>query len=203
MIKRQKISEVGVTLATVKADSDISSSISLKHTQNTDTGTTGNTFTIDSDSSTGKMVLDVALNAGEDHTMTITNEVMADDVVLTLPALTGTLALVSSLGSHRIIDVRSVDAATTTSVNWGATGDIIIVFMNTIPAIGWDGWDAVINYDTVATGNPVTINTDGTKQYTFNGVFTRSAATHIIGIYQGDLDEYATCNKLFITLRAN
>jgi hypothetical protein len=66
--------------------------VSGGHTQNTDTGTTSNTFTIDSDSSTGKIVLDVALNAGEDHTMTITNAVMTADVTLTLPAVTGTLA---------------------------------------------------------------------------------------------------------------
>jgi len=62
------------------------------HTQNSDTGTTSNTFTIDSDSTTGKMVLDVALNAGEDHTMTITNEAMTGDVTITIPAVTGTLA---------------------------------------------------------------------------------------------------------------
>jgi hypothetical protein len=62
------------------------------HTQNTDTGTTSNTFTIDSDSTTGKMVLDVALNAGENRTMTITNAVMTGDVTITIPAVTGTLA---------------------------------------------------------------------------------------------------------------
>lgn len=66
--------------------------ISAGHTQGTDTGTTSNTFTVDSDSSTGKIVIDVALNTGEDHTMTITNAVMTDDVTLTLPAETGTLA---------------------------------------------------------------------------------------------------------------
>jgi len=67
-------------------------SLAAGHTQNTDTGTIGNTFTIDSDSSTGKIVIDVALNAGEDRTMTLTNAVMTGDVTLTLPAVTGTLA---------------------------------------------------------------------------------------------------------------
>lgn len=71
--------------------------IAAGHIQNTDTGTTSNTFTIDSNSTTGKMVLDVALNAGEDHTLTITNEVMTGDVTITLPAITGTVALASQL----------------------------------------------------------------------------------------------------------
>lgn len=70
------------------------------HTQHTDTGTTGNTFTVDSDSTTGKIVLDVALNAGQNRTLTITNAAMTADVVTTIPATTGTLSLV---GHNHII----------------------------------------------------------------------------------------------------
>ncbi len=66
--------------------------VPVNHVQGTDTGTTSNTFTVDSDSSTGKIVIDVALNAGEDHTMTLTNAVMTADVTLTFPASTGILA---------------------------------------------------------------------------------------------------------------
>jgi hypothetical protein len=66
--------------------------ISAGHTQNTDTGTTGATFDIDSDSTTGKIQLKAVANAGENHTMTVQNAAMAADVTLTLPATTGTLA---------------------------------------------------------------------------------------------------------------
>jgi hypothetical protein len=66
--------------------------IAAGHTQGTDAGTTGADFTVDSDSSTGKLKLVAVANAGEDHTMTLQNAVMTADVTLTLPAVTGTLA---------------------------------------------------------------------------------------------------------------
>jgi hypothetical protein len=61
------------------------------HTQGTDTGTTNNTFAVDSDSVLGKIIFDVALGAAN-KSMTITNEVLTEDVVITYPAETGTLA---------------------------------------------------------------------------------------------------------------
>jgi len=61
------------------------------HTQNTDTGTTGNTFTVDSDSTDGKIVVDVT-NGGTDNTVTLTNTVTTADRTLTLPDETDTLA---------------------------------------------------------------------------------------------------------------
>ena len=94
------------------------------HTQNTDTGTTGNTFTIDSDSVTGNIILDVTLNAGENHKMTVTNAVMVDDVTLTLPATTGTVALTSDLHT------QNTDTGTTgntfTVDSDSTTGKIIV-----------------------------------------------------------------------------
>ena len=60
------------------------------HTQNTDTGTTENTFTIDSDSITGKIIVDVALGAA-DKSLTITNTALTDDRVITFPDVTGTV----------------------------------------------------------------------------------------------------------------
>lgn len=74
--------------------------IALKHTQGTDTGTTGNTFTIDSDSTTGSITIDVALNVGENHKMTVTNAVMTDDVTITIPATTGTLLVNDGAAIH-------------------------------------------------------------------------------------------------------
>jgi len=65
--------------------------ISAGHTQNTDSGTTSNTFTIDSDGTIGKIILD-ADNAGGNYSTTIQNTTQAGSIVLTLPAVTGTLA---------------------------------------------------------------------------------------------------------------
>ena len=74
--------------------------ISAGHTQNTDTGTTGNTFTIDSDSSTGKMVLDVDVTGNGDHSLTLTNAAIDDSSkTITFPNTTGTVALTSDLGT--------------------------------------------------------------------------------------------------------
>lgn len=64
---------------------------SAGHTQNTDSGTTGNTFTIDSDSATGKMILDVALGAS-DNSITLTNEALTGNRVWTFPDADGTVA---------------------------------------------------------------------------------------------------------------
>jgi hypothetical protein len=55
-------------------------------------GTTANTFTIDSDSATGKIIIDVALGAA-DKTLTLTNAVLTDNRTITFPDATGTVAL--------------------------------------------------------------------------------------------------------------
>lgn len=61
------------------------------HTQNTDTGTTGATFTVDSDGTTGQLILDAA-HVGANYTTTLQNQSQAGSIVVTLPAVTGTLA---------------------------------------------------------------------------------------------------------------
>jgi hypothetical protein len=67
------------------------------HTQNTDTGTTGNTFTVDSDSTTGKIIVDVALGAA-DLSLTLTNETLtANNRTATFQNKTGTIALTSDI----------------------------------------------------------------------------------------------------------
>lgn len=67
------------------------------HTQNTDTGTTGNTFTIDSDSTTGKIIVDVALGAA-DLSLTLTNEALTStSKTATFPNKTGTIAMTSDI----------------------------------------------------------------------------------------------------------
>ena len=67
------------------------------HTQNTDTGTTENTFTVDSDSTTGKIIVDVALGAA-DLSLTLTNETLTStSKTATLQNKTGTIALTSDV----------------------------------------------------------------------------------------------------------
>ena len=83
--------------------------ISAGHTQNTDTGTTNDTFTVDSDGTTGKIILD-ANNVGANYTTTIQNQSQAGNIVLTLPATTGTLALSSE--TH----TQNTDTGTTSTV---------------------------------------------------------------------------------------
>lgn len=83
--------------------------ISAGHTQGTDTGTTNSTFTVDSDGTTGKIILD-ADNVGANYTTTIQNVAQAGNIVLSLPATTGTLALTSD--TH----TQNTDTGTTSTV---------------------------------------------------------------------------------------
>jgi len=87
------ISDIGV-------DANLSAaaqgSISASHTQNTDTGTTGNSFTIDSDSALGKIIVDVATGVA-DKSLTLTNEALTGDHIIAFPNATGTVALISNL----------------------------------------------------------------------------------------------------------
>jgi hypothetical protein len=65
------------------------------HTQNTDTGTTGNTFTVDSDSTTGKIIVDVALGAA-DLSLTLTNEALTtSSKTITFPNANGTVSFLA------------------------------------------------------------------------------------------------------------
>ena len=72
--------------ATVSADSGIYSN----------TGTTANTFTVDSDSVTGQIVIDVALGAA-DKALTLTNTALTDDRTITFQDADGTVAFLSDV----------------------------------------------------------------------------------------------------------
>jgi len=65
--------------------------VPAEHTQNTDTGTTSDTFEVSSDGSAGSMILSGA-SAGGNYSTTIRNVIQAGNIVLDLPAVTGTLA---------------------------------------------------------------------------------------------------------------
>jgi len=77
------------------------------HTQHTDTGTTGNTFTVDSDSVTGKIVVDVALGAAN-KSLTLTNTALTDNRTVTFKDESGTVAYIADIppevGKPVIID---------------------------------------------------------------------------------------------------
>jgi hypothetical protein len=89
----------------------VASAVSLKHTQNTDTGTTGTTFTIDSDSTTGKLALQAA--GGGNFTLTLQTPTIAGAVAITLPAVTGTLATLD--GAEALTNKTNVSITTQSS----------------------------------------------------------------------------------------
>lgn len=63
------------------------------HTQNTDTGTTGNTFTVKSGSTTGKIAIDVVTGAA-DATLTLTNTALTGNRSIAFPNAGGIVMLV-------------------------------------------------------------------------------------------------------------
>jgi len=73
--------------------------IGTAHAQNTDTGTTSNTFTIDSDSVLGKFIFDV-LTGAADKSVTFTNVAITDDRIITFQDATGTVAFVADIGNN-------------------------------------------------------------------------------------------------------
>jgi hypothetical protein len=90
--------DIGVTVAAALGTDDnyvTDAEKSALHTQNTDTGTTGNTFTVDSDSTTGKIIVDVALGAA-DLSLTLTNEALTStSKTITFPNASGTVSFLA------------------------------------------------------------------------------------------------------------
>lgn len=82
------------------------------HAQNTDTGTTETTFTVDSDSTTGKLALQAA--GGGNYTLTLQTPTLGAAAAITLPAVTGTLATLAgseALTNKTKVSVTSQSAA--------------------------------------------------------------------------------------------
>lgn len=80
------------------------------HTQGTDTGTTSDTFTFDSDSVLGRIIVDPTAGAA-DLTLTLTNEALtASSKTITFPNATGTVALTSQLHT------QGTDVGTTSTI---------------------------------------------------------------------------------------
>jgi hypothetical protein len=92
--------------------------LSSDHTQNTDTGTTNSSFTIDSDATLGKIEI-VAAAGAADKKLTLTNAALTDDRTITFPDAAGTVALTS--------DIPAVTGLTgTTNNTWTVDSDSTI-----------------------------------------------------------------------------
>jgi hypothetical protein len=134
--------------------------ISAGHTQNTDTGTTGNTFTIDSDSTTGKMILDVALGAA-DVALTLTNAALTDARTITFPDATGTVALTSQLPTSPLTFKGSLDCDANPNYPAAVAGDVYVV--SVAGKIGGasgpnvEAGDTLYAIDTAAEGDHATV----------------------------------------------
>lgn len=124
------------------------------HTQNTDTGTTGNTFTVDSDSTTGKIIVDVALGAA-DLSLTLTNEALtSSSKTATLQNKTGTIALTSDIpvkASGTELNASSDDAKFATAK---ALADSDYLNTNSLPGLTQiETIDAEAHYIWLRDGN--------------------------------------------------
>jgi hypothetical protein len=85
------------------------------HTQNTDTGTTGASFTVDSDATTGKITVTAAAGAAN-KALTITNAALTDDRTFTIPDASGTAVLTGAItGSGLTMATAKVLGRTTAS----------------------------------------------------------------------------------------
>ena len=133
------------------------------------TGTTNNTFDIDANSATGMLRLQTT-TGGTDSKVTLTNTTTAADVTCTLPALTGTLAVIdvatqegflqlagSTSGSIKIAPT-AVGTGATTIVNSAGTPTITLPATTcTLPGLVLDNtWSGTTNTFTAIVGNSLT-----------------------------------------------
>jgi hypothetical protein len=100
--------------------------ISAGHTQNTDTGTTNSTFTIDSDTTTGKLILQAIAGSG-DYALTLKNAQLTADREIIFPDLGGTVALTSQLPSNPLLFKGSIDCSTNPNYPAATVGDLYVV----------------------------------------------------------------------------
>lgn len=131
--------------------------VSAGHTQGTDSGTTGNTFTIDSDSTTGKIIIDVALDAA-DKSLTLTNAALTDNRVITFPDATGTVALTSQLPASPLTYKGVIDCSGNPNYPSATVGDVY--FVSVAGKVGGASGDVVEVGDSIICNET---NAGGTK----------------------------------------
>ena len=159
------------------------------HTQNTDTGTTSLSFALASTSIIGKMLLQTVTGAAN-KTITIQNQALTDDVIITLPNVTGTLATeafaTGVLAANNamifkgVATIATINALTTYNVGWtyrvsdagtcwGQTveiGDLMIVLVSRTGSsnVNGDWTSAQTNLDGSVIG-PASVSADHIAQF--------------------------------------
>lgn len=158
------------------ADANIQDAVSKRHSQNTDSGTTGNTFTIDSDSTTGKIIIDVALGAS-DNSLTITNTALTGNRTATFKNADGTVAYTTDIpvkATGAEIDTGTDDAKFATAKAITDSGLLFNVVEDTTPQLGGD---LDMNGKCINLGN--TLTSDGT----FVGIIKNATVdTNSVGV---------------------
>lgn len=136
--------------------------ISAGHTQNTDTGTTGTTFTVDSDSSTGKVQVK-AVAGSANKTMILQNAQLTDDRTITFPDASGTVALTSQLPSSPLTYKGVIDCSSNPNYPAATVGDVYFVSVagkiGGASGVSVEAGDSVICNDTNAGGDQATVGT--------------------------------------------
>lgn len=100
------------------------------------TGTTSNTYTVDSDSTTGKIIVDVALGS-TDNTLTITNNALTGNRIATFQNVSGTVAYVADIATDANLSSAAQAAVTAThGVNDVSTGTLAKLVSYTSAAAG-------------------------------------------------------------------
>lgn len=141
-----------------------------------ETGTTASTFTVDSDSVTGKLAV-TTTSGGTNHTITLTNTAPTADRTITLPNLTGTVALLGGTqtftGDKTLTGTADFQGDITAS-----TGD---------PSIDWSSSTGAFTTSTGANtlSGDVTISgtktlTTGTGAIALNGDVTIAATKDLV-----------------------
>ncbi len=86
----------GLPVIATNTNAEVSAAVTASHAQGTDTGTTSNTFQIDSDSILGKFIFDV-LTGAANKSMTFTNDALTGDRIITFQNDSGTVAFTAQL----------------------------------------------------------------------------------------------------------
>lgn len=124
------------------------------------TGTSANTFTVDSDSVLGKMVLDVTTGAA-DKSITVTNEALTADQVITLPNATGTVQLLNHVVLTHAMGTNTALATTGADLADGAGGTQYGVFVAPVDIVVTTMYDTLTEaYSKDATDAVIAVKDD-------------------------------------------
>jgi len=143
-----------------------------------ETGTTANTFTVDSDNITGKLKLQTT-TGGTNHTVTLTNTTTTADRIITFPDLAGTVSLLGGTQTFSgnktftgTVDIQGNTTASAGNPTFDLSGSIG-TFTTSSGVNTFSGNVAISGTKTFATGTgAVSLNGDTTIATNKNLVFT-------------------------------